>query len=91
MTGTPATLSILAAVALLGLSSADPGVFVCDGSAASEGGEGVPWGISQLPDVEHAPAGGLQAHHYPFLVRFDCGLRQETEQPAASDADKPRV
>ncbi len=71
-----------------GVGIADPGVFLCEGSTGWEGGKGVSWGISQLPDVEYAPAGALQAHHYPFLVRFDCGLTQETEQPVRGGSDR---
>lgn len=32
---------------------------------------GMYWGISQLPDVEYAPADALEPHWYPFFVRFD--------------------
>jgi hypothetical protein len=64
----------------------DPGVFAGDGSTPSEGTERVPWGISQLPDVEHAPTGALPPHSYPFLVRFDCGPARKTEKPSGVPA-----
>ena len=55
--------SVEASLDLWHVEISDPGVFW--------EGDGISWGISQLPDVENAPKDGLPPHWYPFFVRFD--------------------